>query len=739
MKVFTKMLIIFAIVTIAVAQVPRTLSFQGKVVEGGTPVTGTRNLTFRMYNVETGGTAFWEETHAGVDVTGGLFNVILGEITTFESIGVEFLDQYWVGVSVGGGAEMTPRYKLTASPYAMADGHWYQDGTNLYCVPTGNVGIGTTTPSYPLHVEESVSGLASEGDAVGSFVNTGGSADVAAVYGECATIADWGYGGYFKGGYRGVYGISDIPGTGLRYGVYGMASDGVTNYGVFGNASGGTTSIGIFGYASGATTNWAGYFDGDVNITGDLTVSGTYPGGGGGGLWTDVTNYIRPNDNTNIWVRDASQTRDIQVNITSGTKWYGLFVDNTAAAYNGSSYREGYTKAAIAANVDDAGEKQCAIIGWSDLTSDSSASVLGANTEGTTWGALGYKYGGSEYAGAFHGPVVATNSDMTADLGHNDVESFSAVRGDFQGSAVGRLGAWNMGMGPNHYTGAYGEATSAQANYGVYGYTEGGTENWGGFFIGDGFFSDNLGLGTTDVSGARLTIEGTGYNAFAGFNNTTASMEWRVGTWNDGLFRIVKVTGSTFTPVCIDTFGKVGIGTSSPSANLQVGVGTDDAIQIGSQKITDTGVWQFEIQGTMVPNLVTNNIGSASDEWQNVYCVALYESSDERLKTGIEDLDYGLDEIMRLHPVSYERTDRPWMGKNVGLIAQEVREVISEAVPTQTYTVLDEETGEMGYVDNEYLSIDYTDMVPVLIKAMQEQQAQIEELKAEIEQLKEAK
>jgi len=690
-------------VTLAVAQVPRTLSFQGKVVEGGTPVDGTRNLTFKMYNVETGGTAFWEETHVGVDVTGGLFNVILGEITTFESIGVEFLDQYWVGVSVGGGAELTPRYKLTASPYAMADGHWYQDGTNLYSVPTGNVGIGVTSPSEKLHV-----------DGKARFMSFSDYPTVHAHNG----FQTGQLGAEVDGDWAGVYGRA--YGVGTAEGALGH-SDG---YGVWGSQG---------------TGSYAGYFDGDVNITGDLTVSGTYPGGGGGGYWTDVTTYIRPNDNINIMMRDASQTRDIQVDITSGTKWYGLFVDNTAAAYNGSSYREGFTKSAIAANVDDAGEKQCAIIGWSDLTSDSSASVLGANTYGTTWGALGYKYDGDEYAGAFHGPVVATNSDMTANLGHTGFESFSAVRGDFEGSAVGRLGAWDMGMGSDYYVGAYGEATSAQVNYGVYGYAESGTENWGGYFIGDGCFSGNVGLGTMDVSGARLTIEGTGYRAFAGFNNTTASMEWRIGTWNDGKFNIVKLTGTTFTAVSIDTFGKVGIGTLTPSANLQVGTGTDDAIQIGSQKITDTGVWQFEVQGTMMPYLTTNNIGGASDEWQNVYCVALYESSDERLKTGIEDLNYGLDEIMRLRPVSYERTDRPWMGRNVGLIAQEVREVISEAVPTQTYTVLDEETGEMGYVDNEYLSIDYTDMVPVLIKAMQEQQAQIEELKAEIESLKEAK
>ena len=311
---------------------------------------------------------FWEETHPGVDVNGGLFNVILGEITTFESIGVEFLDQYWVGVSVGGGAELTPRYKLTASPYSMADGHWYQDGTNLYSVPTGNVGIGVTSPVDKFHV-------------VGKsrFISSSAYPTVHA----------------FNTFQTGQLGAEIVAGTHWA-GVYGRAYGVGTAEGALGHSSG----YGVWG--SQGIGSYAGYFDGDVNITGDLTVDGSYPGGGGGGLWTDVTTYIRPNDNANIFIRDAGQTRDIQVDITSSSKWYGLFVDNSAAAYNGSSYREGFTKSAIGANVDNAGKRQCAIVGWSALTSDSSASVLGANTDGTTWGALGYNHNGDEYSAFFN-------------------------------------------------------------------------------------------------------------------------------------------------------------------------------------------------------------------------------------------------------------------------------------------------------------------------------------------------
>ncbi len=95
------------------------LSFQGKLVEGGAPVDGARNLTFRLYNTAVGGTHLWEESHFAVPVVGGLFNVELGGTTSFSGSGVNFDRQYWVGISVSGGPEITPRYKLTASGYAI--------------------------------------------------------------------------------------------------------------------------------------------------------------------------------------------------------------------------------------------------------------------------------------------------------------------------------------------------------------------------------------------------------------------------------------------------------------------------------------------------------------------------------------------------------------------------------------------------------------------------------------------
>lgn len=134
------------------APVENVISFQGKLVESGTPVDGTRNITFKLYDLEVGGvTPLWEETHLGVPVVGGLFNVELGATTTFESEGIDFSQQYWVGISVAGGAEITPRYKLTNMPYSIAGGVWEINGDDIY-YDGGNVGIGTTTPRQELEV-----------------------------------------------------------------------------------------------------------------------------------------------------------------------------------------------------------------------------------------------------------------------------------------------------------------------------------------------------------------------------------------------------------------------------------------------------------------------------------------------------------------------------------------------------------------------------------------------------------
>jgi hypothetical protein len=77
------------------------------------------------------------------------------------------------------------------------------------------------------------------------------------------------------GSRTGVHGVANIDGTGDRYGLYGYARGSSTyNIGVFGGAeSAGSMNVGVFGFASGASINLAGYFNGNVYVTGNLTQS----------------------------------------------------------------------------------------------------------------------------------------------------------------------------------------------------------------------------------------------------------------------------------------------------------------------------------------------------------------------------------------------------------------------------------------------------------------------------------
>jgi len=72
-----------ALVFSAVSGVPMLLSHQGRLLDASDqPVTGTRNITFHIFEVETGGVALWTEPHADVPIDEGLFHVTLGGSVT---------------------------------------------------------------------------------------------------------------------------------------------------------------------------------------------------------------------------------------------------------------------------------------------------------------------------------------------------------------------------------------------------------------------------------------------------------------------------------------------------------------------------------------------------------------------------------------------------------------------------------------------------------------------------------
>jgi len=114
---------------------------------------------------------------------------------------------------------------------------------------SGKVGVWTTAPLYPLSV---VSG---DQDAVGYFQSTQTYSDDWPVYGICANTDFWGYGGYFRGGYKGVQGTVYPSGSYYYYGVYGYVYGGSgTNYGSYASAYGSGTNYGSYGYASSSSS-----------------------------------------------------------------------------------------------------------------------------------------------------------------------------------------------------------------------------------------------------------------------------------------------------------------------------------------------------------------------------------------------------------------------------------------------------------------------------------------------------
>jgi hypothetical protein len=98
--------------------VPPTLPFQGRLaLQAGGNVNGVVAVTFRIYNVATGGTVRWTEANPAVAVSNGLFALELGGITGFPT---DLFDgrTLYLGVSVGNDPEMTPRLPIPSQAYA---------------------------------------------------------------------------------------------------------------------------------------------------------------------------------------------------------------------------------------------------------------------------------------------------------------------------------------------------------------------------------------------------------------------------------------------------------------------------------------------------------------------------------------------------------------------------------------------------------------------------------------------
>jgi hypothetical protein len=165
--------------------------------------------------------------------------------------------------------------------------------------------------------------------------------------------------------------------------------------------------------------------------------------------------------------------------------------------------------------------------------------------------------------------------------------------------------------------------------------------------------------------------------------------------------------------------------------------GTSDAERMRISPAGDLAVGQVATSGSATGNtadvyaggLIINpsrrtSSGSSNTVWETSTGQFYRSTSSIKYKQNVVDAVYGLNEVMQLRPVTYEGKSEVDAGKRFGgFIAEEV-----DAIGLNEFVVYDE--------NNNPDSLGYDRMVSLLTKAIQEQQAIIEQLKADVEALK---
>jgi len=183
----------------------------------------------------------------------------------------------------------------------------------------------------------------------------------------------------------------------------------------------------------------------------------------------------------------------------------------------------------------------------------------------------------------------------------------------------------------------------------------------------------------------------------------------------------------------------VGIGTLTPAYDLQV-VNTNATIAVNTLEISDKGGFNLGLDGDIVPyNSTAYDLGNnvATEHWDDVCASSFTTFSDINTKKDVENIDMGLNQLLSLRPVKYKYKNEIDIDNRTryGLIAQEVEKIIPNIVVNEDID-MNPETGEKIITKSEYKALNYTDLIPVLIKAIQEQQEKIEKLESEINKLK---
>jgi hypothetical protein len=312
------------------------------------------------------------------------------------------------------------------------------------------------------------------------------------------------------------------------------------------------------------------------------------------------------------------------------------------------------------------------------------------------------------------------------------------------------------------------------------------------------YFSNNVGIGTTTPNAPlqfsnglanRKIVLWEGFNndhQYYGFGINGSTLRYQVDATiaNHVFFAATSATTSNEL-MRITGFGDVGIGTNTPLQKLHIYDAADPVLRLTSGTtasltnlansgaidfLENNGVWGTNASGfrvgydgsannfyvrseagstTITDHFIidrgANRIGIARNPTLNAFEVegnaskttagGFIANSDARIKTEIQDIEGSIETLLSLRPVKFKYTNQykalhPSIEDRFyhGFIAQEYQKVFPELVKLSGDTI--------PGTSERILQIEPYDAQIITMKAVQEQQAQIEALKKEIEELK---
>lgn len=432
--------------------------------------------------------------------------------------------------------------------------------------------------------------------------------------------------------------------------------------------------------------------------TGATTVSGSYP---------DFT--INSNDVVND--ADSDPTNELELPLTA--------ITGQVLTWNGTDW--------VAQNSASGADN------WgSQVVQTTGSNIAGDGTSGSP---LNVTVTGLEKITEIGHPGWRLTGQDTANYGNIGIDAMDLSVSNFASSTKGATGQNSTAIGTS--TTASGYSSTAMGDYSVA--SGGAATSMGDHTEASGSRSTAMGIYTI-ASGSYSTAMGdnTGAQAYA----STAIGVYNIGGGNptsfvstDPLFEIgngtVSTPGNALTVYKNGNTDITGVirsrGNTWPTAGAGVEIAYDNTLGKGYIQSYDrnTATWKNLAIGAFDVFPVQDNysnLGIPGNRWAAVYAVnGTIQTSDRRLKKDINDIPYGLNSILKLHPVSF-KWKKGNQNVNLGLIAQDVQKVIPEVV-------------DIGDDKDKTLGLNYSELIPVLISAIKEQQKEIEELEKKVEQM----